>query len=158
MKMEKQISRILKYGTIISCYCLIGSVLLQIFARFFLETTPSWTEEASRLFFLYTMAFAAGLALKTNEYVYLEYFVDKFSKEVRRRIIIAGQFVTIALFAVMSYYAIEFFILGTYESSSSMKINMSVAFFTMFLLSISMTYYGCLDLKRSLSKRNKKAN
>ncbi len=39
--MEKNIARFLKYGTLLSTYGLIATVLLQIFARFFLQNAPA---------------------------------------------------------------------------------------------------------------------
>ncbi|MEM1124879.1 MAG: TRAP transporter small permease subunit, partial [Bacteroidota bacterium] len=89
--MQKYFTKFLKYGTLISTYGLIGSVLLQIFARFFLTNTPAWTEEASRLFFIYAMAFAAGLALKSDEYVALDLFFEKLSPVLQKRLLLTVQ-------------------------------------------------------------------
>jgi len=60
--MLKTLNKLLSLGTLLSTIGFIGSTVIQIFARFFLASAPSWTEEASRLFFIYAMSFAAGLA------------------------------------------------------------------------------------------------
>ncbi len=75
--LRKLIGRVLKLGTLISTWGLITTVLLQIFFRFSPLQTPSWTEEASRLFFIYAMSFAAGLAMKTSYYVHLDMFFNR---------------------------------------------------------------------------------
>ena len=76
---KKTVEKALKYGTLVSSFALIFSVLLQIYARFFMSNTPAWTEETSRIFFIYTVSFASGLALKDNYFVYLDVFYEKTS-------------------------------------------------------------------------------
>ena len=80
--MAKLINRSLKYGTLICTYAFIASVLIQIYARFFMESAPSWTEEASRLFFVYAIAFASGLAYRDGYYVALDFFFSLFFLQV----------------------------------------------------------------------------
>ena len=84
MSIYKGIGKILKIGTLVSTIGLIGTVSLQIFARFFLASDPSWTEEASRLFFIYAVSFASGIALKNNSYVGLDLFYNMREKHISR--------------------------------------------------------------------------
>ncbi|NJO01809.1 MAG: TRAP transporter small permease subunit [Bacteroidia bacterium] len=51
---------------------LLGAVLVQIVARFMLVQAPAWTEELARIFFIYAVSFAAGLALKQNYFVAID--------------------------------------------------------------------------------------
>ncbi len=148
--MGKAISRLLKYGTLISTYALIGSVLLQIFARFFLANTPPWTEEASRLFFIYATAFGAGLAFKSQYYVHLDVFYNKLSPKVQSGLDILIPLLVLSLFVLISIQAIQFVRLGYFEFSPSMKMRMSVAFLSMFIMGASMSYYAARDLRKAL--------
>ena len=146
MKVQKGIARILKYGTLISTYGLIGSVLLQIFARFFLENTPPWTEETSRLFFIYATAFASGLALKNKYYVHLDVFYNKLPDQTK---LILNRLIPVfilLLFGILTVYAVQFIYLGHSEFSPSMKIRMSFVFVSMFVMGISICYYAFLDI------------
>ncbi len=61
-----QNGKILKIGTLLSTWSLIAMVLFQIICRFSWFETPSWTEEASRILFIYAISFASGLALKSS--------------------------------------------------------------------------------------------
>lgn len=150
--MHSYITRLLKYGAIASTYLLVGSVLLQIFARFFLPSTPAWTEEASRLFFIYGISFAAGLALKDNYYVYLEFFFDRLPARMRRALTILIPLLTLLLFVCITLYAVDFVILGYQEKSPSMKFSMSYVFFSMIILSASMGYFAFRDLRKSMKE------
>ncbi|MFT5885316.1 MAG: TRAP-type C4-dicarboxylate transport system permease small subunit [Arcticibacterium sp.] len=147
---KKTLGRFLKYGTLISTYCLIASVLLQIFARFFLTNTPPWTEEASRLFFIYAIAFSAGLALKSEAYVYLDVFYDKLSPKIQKGVLWAVRLLTLILFGLMACYALIFTKNGLSETSASIPMPMAVSFFSMFILTASVSFYAYLDLKKPL--------
>ena len=59
----------MRIGAIISMFLLLGVVLLQVFARIALPQVPAWTEEASRFFFMWAVAFAAGPAVREQAYV-----------------------------------------------------------------------------------------
>lgn len=151
--MQKAISRILKYGALLSTYALVGSVLLQIFARFFLTNTPPWTEEASRLFFIYATAFAAGLAFEGRYYVHLDVFYNQLSKQVQRVIDIAIPTLVLVLFGLLTISAFRFVILGHQEFSPSMKMRMSFAFCSMLILGASISYYALKDLQKALKHK-----
>lgn len=151
--MQKSISRLLKYGTLLSTYGLIGSVLLQIFARFFLANTPPWTEEVARLCFIYATACAAGLALKQRYYVHLDMLFNRLSASVQQRLLIAIPAGTLLLFATLGGYAVPFIIRGHQELSPSMQLRMSFVFASMLILGLFMSYYALLDLLKALKTR-----
>lgn len=146
-------NRFLKYGTLISSYGLITCVLLQIFARFLLPKAPPWTEEAARLFFIYAMAFAAGLAIKSKEYVALDLFSEKLTPTLQKKLLMLVQGLTLLLFGIMTIYALDFVRLGISEFSPSMNISMAFAFFSMFLMGASVSFFAFIEL-RKLNKRN----
>jgi len=150
----KTIGRILKYGALISTWGLILTVLLQIFCRFTPIATPSWTEEASRIFFIYAMSFTAGLAMKNDYYVHLDMFYNRFPQRFQRFLVKAIPVITFFLFGVMAIYAIQFIVLGVPEQSPSMGFNMGIAFFSMFIMSVSICYYLWIKIKKNFKNPN----
>lgn len=148
--MKEKIDWILRKGTLISTAALVGSVLLQIFARFFLEKTPPWTEESSRLFFIYATAFAAGLAFRDGYYVHLDVFFNKLSKKTQDIVCVAIAGSIALLFLLLGMYSVKFISAGVLEKSPSMHISMSFAFGSMFVLGLGITYYAVLDLWKTI--------
>lgn len=148
--MEKRIARLLKYGVLASTYCLIGSVLLQVVARYLLPETPAWTEEASRLFFVYAISFAAGLGLKEGYYVHMEAFFDLFPARVKRILGIATPVIIFLLVLCLAFYSVSFVLLGIAEKSPSMKFSMAYVFFSMVILAFSMSYFAFLESKKAI--------
>lgn len=139
--LNKTVGRILKIGTLLSTWGLILTVLLQIICRFTPFNTPPWTEEASRIFFIYAMSFAAGLAMKNEFYVHLDMFYNRFPERIKKVLNLAIPIITLALFVVMAIYSIKFILLGIPEKSPSMGFNMGIAFFSIFIMSASISYY-----------------
>jgi len=66
-QLVKYAATVMKWGTFLSTLGFVAAILLQIFARLFLATAPSWTEEAARVFFVIAIGFSAGLALRTGD-------------------------------------------------------------------------------------------
>lgn len=143
---KKAIGKFLKYGTLLSTYALIASVALQIYARFFMSKTPAWTEEASRLFFLYTISFASGLALKDNYFVYLDVLFERLKPRFQENLLTIIYLVIFTLFGLMVYHSILLVKLGIPEASATLGVSMSLTFFCMVIMSASMAYYSFLEL------------
>ena len=151
--LHRAIGRILKLGTLISTWGLIATVLLQIFFRFSPFQTPSWTEEASRLFFIYAMSFAAGLAMRTSYYVHLDMFFQRLPQTWQNALNKIIPMVNFSLFAIMAVFAVKFILLGIPEKSPSMGFSMGVAFFSMFIMSVSICYYLGLQIRSVFKKK-----
>lgn len=157
MKMgDKMITRFLETGTLVGAAGLIGTVILQIVSRrFFTENAPSWTEEASRFFFIYAISFAAGLAQREGYFVSMDYVYRKFNERIKKwldLIIVSFSFV---LFLIMGIFSIQFILIGTTETSPGLELPMSIAFTSMFIMSGSILYYlvnQLIQTIRSLKK------
>lgn len=152
--MRKAIGKILKIGTLLSTWGLIAMVLLQIVCRFTWFETPSWTEEASRMLFIYAISFASGLALKSsNYYVALDAFYNRFNPKFKILLDKAIPMVTFLLFAIFTFYSIRFISLGMIEKSPSMGFNMGVAFCSMFIIGATLCYYAWLKIIQVFKKK-----
>ena len=151
-KPKTVIARMLKLGTLISTFGFIGSTLIQIYARFFLESAPSWTEEASRFFFIYAVSFAAGLAMKDNYYVYLDLVYNRLKENHRKALDLTISVSTLLLFLILALYSIQLIMLGVPEKSPSLGISMSLAFAGVFIMALSICIYAFFNLLKNLKK------
>lgn len=147
MKERLILTRLLEWGTIASALALILTVLLQIITRrFFVALAPSWTEEASRFFFIYTISFGAGLAQREGYFVSMDYFYRKFSAKLKWIIDLLTIIISAILFLCMSVYSISFIALGKTETSPGLGLPMSLAFVSMLILSLTVLYYLVIQL------------
>ena len=153
MKLHTAIGKFLKIGTLLGTLGFLCAVLLQIFARFFLESAPSWTEEASRLFFIYAISFASGLALKSNYFVALDTFYTRFNTKFQRLLNVLIPICTFLLFLVILIYVIPLILLGMGEKSPSMEFPMAVAFFSIAIMATAICYYSFKAITSILKNR-----
>ncbi|WP_298506836.1 TRAP transporter small permease [uncultured Maribacter sp.] len=144
--MKKRINTFFKYGTLLGTLGFIISTIIQIYSRFFMEKPPSWTEEASRFFFIYAVSFAAGLAMKDKSYVFFDGLYNTFSDSFKPKLTLFISIITSFLFTTFTIYSLKFVILGIPEKSPSMEIPMAIGFASMTLMGISITYYSIIDL------------
>ncbi len=153
--MRKGIGKILKIGTLLSTWGLITMVLLQIICRFSWFETPSWTEEASRILFIYAISFASGLALKSsNYYVALDAFYNRFNPKFKRFLDKSIPVVIFLLFAIFTFYSIQFISLGMIEKSPSMGFNMGVAFCSMFIIGSTLCFYAWHKIVKAFKRKS----
>lgn len=144
-KFDKHLTRWLNWGVVVCTLLLIISVVIQIFSRFLLENAPSWTEEASRIFFIYAISFAAGIGLKDGYFVAVDILYDKVGEKYKliiQSIITIG---TVLLFGIILVFSIPYVHLGSLETSPSLGISMAIPFFSIFILSFCMCFY-CIYL------------
>ena len=63
------LDRLLGMGTILSTAGILMVVTIQAYCRLYLPSAPPWTEESARFFFLFSVAFAAPIALREKAFV-----------------------------------------------------------------------------------------
>ncbi|MEM9930585.1 MAG: TRAP transporter small permease [Bacteroidota bacterium] len=149
----KNLRRLLKYGMTISTLGLIVSVLIQIYGRFFLAASPPWTEEASRLFFIYAVAFGAAPALREGYFIALDFFPKNLSPTWNQRLSLFVRFTLLAFCALMAWYSWQFVSLGWAERSPGMHLKMGWVFLSVFVL---LTAILLLDLLHFLRQQSAK--
>lgn len=150
MKLFKSnVARFLKYGTLISSFGFIVATLIQIYARFFMDSAPSWTEEAARFFFIYAMSFAAGLAMKDGSYVHFDVLYNKLKTGHKRKLNVLISLLTLVLFLILTFYAIRFVIMGVPEHSPSLGVPMAIAFGSMVVMGVFVSYFAFVDLLKN---------
>ena len=136
------LSKFLKYGTLLTSLGFVMTVSLQIFARFFLSDVPPWTEEASRILFIYAIAFSSGLAYRGNYFVFLEAFYASFSDILKKKIDLISPILSLILFGFCGFYSLSMLEMGLNEYSPTLHILMIIPFLSIFILSLSISYYS----------------
>tara|TARA_B100002019_G_scaffold245965_1_gene223635 strand:+ start:1743 stop:2210 length:468 start_codon:yes stop_codon:yes gene_type:complete len=144
------LSKFLKYGTLLTSLGFVITVSLQIFARFFLSDVPPWTEEASRILFIYAIAFSSGLAYRGNYFVYLEAFYNRFSDALKQKIDLLSPLLSLVLFGFCGFYTLSMLEMGLNEYSPTLHIIMIIPFLSILILSLSISYYSFLAFLKKI--------
>ena len=151
MNKQDYLEKFLGFGTFISFTALIITVLIQIFTRFLpLGISFIWTEEATRFLFIFSVAFAAPLAMKNKEYVNVDLILNILPKNIRKFFDIMIDSLSVVLFTIVFFQAIKFAKLGIGQTSPAMRIPAYVGFSSIMFMAIFVLYYALGNLKERI--------
>ena len=138
MKLHHKIANI---GAVLSLTAMISAVTIQVFARFFLESAPPWTEEAARIFFIYLVAFGVGIGIRNGDFIQLD-LIDKYLSQRYSRILqIISHMTVIAFSGVLIVYSWQFIKLGLHEKSPALQLSMALVFLSMLIVGLSIAIF-----------------
>ncbi|MCR5347502.1 MAG: TRAP transporter small permease subunit [Fretibacterium sp.] len=131
----------------------IAAVVVQVFSRTFLPTVPSWTEEAARYLFIYSVAFGAGVVALKDEYARVDilssHFAPGFKKvyELAVCVLLLVFDVYLAVYSIPKFVFLRFRMVSTAMEIPMQMINFSVLLFVIlqavaFLLKICFILTG----------------
>lgn len=131
-----------KLGTFVSFLGLVYVVLLQVYARIFLPQSPHWTEEASRFFFLFCIAFSAGIATRRRAFVNVDIFLNLLGTKLRHIVCLLIDILVLLFMALTFRYAWLNAEVGAMQTSPSLSISMQYIFGSIVLLSLGICLFS----------------
>ena len=136
----------LKAGAIACVAGMIGVVLLQVYARAFMSQVPPWTEEASRLLFIYVVGFAAGPAIKEKAYVNVDTLLMLLSVTARKYLELFIELIMFAFCTVLTYEAYTLLLAVKGQISAALEWPMQIFYGGTFLMVAFATIYLLLNI------------
>ncbi|MEX0980657.1 MAG: TRAP transporter small permease subunit [Bacteroidales bacterium] len=133
-------------GALISLGAMILIVALQVFTRFFMETTPHWTEEAARIFFIYSVAFGTAIGIKNGDFIKLNLIGKYLSSRSDRLLNIFIDMTTIAFATTLIIHNIKFVKLGMDELSPALEVTMGFVFISITIIGLSIVVFTLENL------------
>ncbi len=131
------------YYFLLSTIAVIGmigyilAVVIQVFSRTFLPVVPSWTEEAARYLFIYSVAVGASLVVLKDEYARVDIFTSKLTGARKTFYEITCCAVMIIFDVYLATYSIPKFVFLRFRMvSTAMQIPMQYINFSVLLFAI----------------------
>ncbi len=139
----------------ISFTILIVVVTLSVITRFLLPfIVLSWAEEASRFFFIYTVALGAPCSFKRREFATVDFLFNRLSLKTQKKLNIIFDGMIMILSFLIFLYSLQFAKLGLIQFSPTMGIPMVFAFSSMPITSFFITLYSTLNFFKAIGKRS----
>jgi TRAP-type transport system small permease protein len=142
------VHRLFAAGSVISLAAMIAAVTIQVFSRFFLEVTPHWTEEAARIFFIYSVAFGTGTGLTRGDFIRLDLLGKYLSPAAERILHIFTEAVIVVFSIILIVSGYDFVLLGIPEKSPALQISMGVVFVSMMIIGLAIFIFTLGNLYR----------
>lgn len=148
----KTVSRLFQAGAVFSLTLMILIVGIQVFARYFLQSSPSWTEEAARIMFIYGVAFGTGTGIRNGDFIRLD-LIDKYLPPRKRWWLDVFTDVIIIVFGVILLAgSVQFIRLGVDELSPALEISMGFVFISMSVIGIAIILFTLMHLRQLILK------
>lgn len=142
-KTEAIIVRLCRAGIGLAFAVLIFAVLTQVLTRTF-GSSPVWTEELTRYALLYTVAFGAGLSLRSGELVNVDILSEALPHKWSWLLRLFCALLTAGLCVVLIGPAWKYVSIGVYQTSPAMSLRMDFVHFSVFLLLAILALFSVL--------------
>jgi TRAP-type transport system small permease protein len=142
----KIMDRILEIATIVCFVAMIAVVMVQIYARFFMNQAPSWTEEIARVLFIGAIAFASPLGMKYKQFVRVDLLVNKLKGAP---LLVSELIINISITAflwMVSYVSVGFIKLGLMQRASTLDFPMAIPFAGITVATFFIGLYSLLQV------------
>lgn len=101
-----RIDRVARVAIIAIVAVMIAIVSLQVLLRYVFNTSIDWSDEVSRLLFVWSMFLAIPLGIREGSHVGVELLVGRFAPETRRQLVKATSLVAVVLMAVVFWQSL----------------------------------------------------
>ncbi len=79
----------------------------QVFARYVLNDSPAWAEQAALLLMIWYVFIAAAAGVREGFHIRIAVFVDNLPKKLRRPVMVIAHLVVVAFGVSMAVYGVE---------------------------------------------------
>ncbi len=144
----KWVERLCLGLTVVLFLGLIAAVLLQVFARYALASTPVWTEELARFLLIYMVAFACGLAARHRELVNVDLLINLLPTRLRLLLLLLLDAVVIAFCAVFFVNALDYVGFSAMQNATTLPIPMSWITTAILIIAANLVLFTAANLVR----------
>lgn len=123
------IEKILNILLALMFLAMFGVVLLQVFTRYISFVAIPWTEELTRLAFVYIIALGAPLAIKYDDYAKVDLLVEVLPLKTRLFLELLVSLLVLCFVVYMAFISFDLIRLGMRQKSIYLRIPMYFAYF-----------------------------
>jgi TRAP-type transport system small permease protein len=145
-RLKSWLDRVLEIGTVVATAGIILTVTIQAFARLCLPVAPAWTEEGARMCFIFSVAFAAGLAVRDHAFVKVDTLQRVLPERYARILGLIIHLAVLLLMITVSVFAIDFIKLGRGQRSPCLQLPMAGIHAALLMLSVMIALYTVLAI------------
>ena len=132
---------------------MVAAVFLQVIARYAFNSPPSWTEELARYCQVWIIILASSICIRKGSHLAVDYLSHKFPPFMSHFLQVLISILMAAYVAVVTVYGWRLMIVGHYQVSPAMQINMSYIYVIFPLGGLLMFIEAVLSIYRILLKK-----
>ncbi|MEQ8391065.1 MAG: TRAP transporter small permease [Thalassospira sp.] len=140
-----------RVGTGAAFGVLICTVLIQVFSRTFLPSSPVWTEELTRYALLFLAAFGVGLSFRNGDLVNVDIVCDLLPLPVQRWVMFVSALLTAGFCLILLSPAWMFVSIGVLQTSPALGVRMDFIHAVVFILLAVLGLFAILRMIRIIA-------
>ena len=150
MKKLRQISdtveKITRFIIVITFSIMIIACVLQVYTRYVLNTSLSWTEELARFTFIWTNLLGASLCVKYNAHATVTAVFEVLPQKIKQYVLVFIQLVILAVCYVLIVPGTQFAMQVSRSVSPAMKLSMSFIYGVVPIMGLLIVLYTLIYL------------
>lgn len=146
LKIDKVVDKVLSTITTLLYIAMIVVVLLQIVGRYTPSITISWSEELTRLLFVYIVCLGAPLSIRYEEFADVDLIISEVAAKKKRILYIVIYALMVIFCGVMSISGLKFAEIGGKSISPAMKLPMVIHYSSIPITGFLCGIYSLLQL------------
>ncbi|WP_019120760.1 TRAP transporter small permease [Brevibacillus massiliensis] len=128
-------------------------IIFQIFSRFFLGLPLSWSEELARIIMAYAVFMGAGLALRHQQMIAVEFLAERLPRQKRRILKMIIHVVAIIFFVLLLVKGLDMMEKVHTQRLAALQLPMSVAYASIPVGSVLLIMNAITVLLEMFSKK-----
>lgn len=132
---------------------LVSTVFLQVVARYAFNSPPTWTEELARYCQVWIIILASSICIRKGSHLAVDYLSHKFPPFLGRFIRVLISILIAVYVAVVTVFGWRLMVVGHYQVSPAMQINMSYIYIIFPLGGLLMFIESVLSIYRIVLKK-----
>lgn len=126
LKIKKTLDKLVEYFLALLMVGIVVSVFWQVFTRFVINNSSSWTEEVARFMMIWIGFLGAAVGLRYGMHMSIVFIVNKVSNKICRKAVdIFIIIITMCIGIVLLFYGYKYMVTGQDRASMALQINMS---------------------------------
>jgi TRAP-type C4-dicarboxylate transport system permease small subunit len=140
--------------TVVLFSFIIVLMALQVFFRYFLGASLSWSEEITRFLFVWLIYMGMVIAINRGEHAVMDIVVKKLQGKLRLAFTLLAQFTTLVFFGIVIYQGTKLMMLTSVQRSPAIGIPMVLVYLALPLGSI----LGAIEVVLQILEEFKECN
>jgi len=107
---------------------MVATISYQVFGRYVLDYTPSWSEELARYLMVWLTMLGAVAVLRSGGHIAVTTLIDMLSPTARRATLAVRDVALVCTCGILAWWGIGFARLNATQESAAMEIPMSIPY------------------------------
>lgn len=147
-----KVSLFAKWFASIGLLIMTAIIALQVFARYILNASPAWAEQAALLLMIWYVFIAAAAGVREGFHIRIAVFVNSLPQKVQHYVVIFAHIVVIAFGMSMAYFGVELTQATWQHVIPTLGLSRGFAYIPIALSGILMTGFAIEQLIAELQR------